>query len=83
MERSHILKLCHNEKQSQKILMNDSTPSMTRWLETVKIARNGFEVLNKGEEQAMAWQLRNLAKVKMEVLAFSQGTNQTMTVILK
>ena len=64
-------------------LMNDSTPSVTRCLEMVKIARKGFEVLNKGEGQAMAWRPRNLARVKKEVLAFSQGTNQIMLVTLK
>ena len=60
--------------------MNDSTPSVTRWLEMVMIARKGFEVLSKGEGQAMAWQPRNLARVKKKVLAFSQGTNQIMLV---
>ena len=64
-------------------LMNDSTPSVTRWLEMVKIARKGFEVLSKGEGQATAWRPRKLAKVKKEVLAFSQGTDQTILVILK
>jgi hypothetical protein len=49
----------------------------------VKIARKGFEVLSKGAGQATAWQPRNLARVKKEVLAFSRGTNQTMMVILK
>ena len=52
-------------------LMNDSTPSVTRWLEMVMIARKGFEVLSKGEGQAMAWRPKNLARVKKEVLAFS------------
>jgi len=65
------------------ILMNDSTPSVTWWLEMVKIARKGFEVLSKGEGQATAWRPRNLARVKKEVLAFSQSINQTMKVILK
>ena len=37
----------------------------------VKIARKGFEVLSKGERQAAAWQPKNLARVKKEVLAFS------------
>jgi len=63
--------------------MNDSTPSVTRWIEMVKIARKGFEVLSNGEGQATVWQLRNLARVKKEVLAFNQDTNQTMLVILK
>ena len=44
--------------------MNDSTLSVTWWLEMVKIARKGFEVLSKGEEQAMAWRPSNLARVK-------------------
>ena len=52
-------------------LMHDSTPSVIRWLEMVKIARKGFEVLRKGEGQATVWRPRNLAKVKKEVLAFS------------
>ena len=64
-------------------LINDSTPTMTRWLDMVMIARKGFEVLSKGERKAMAWRLRNLARVKKEVIAFSQGTNQIMLVILK
>ena len=64
-------------------VMNDSTPSVTRWLEMVKIARKGFEVLSKGEGQATAWRPRNLAKVKKEVLASSHGTNQIMLVIFK
>ena len=64
-------------------LTNDSTPSVTRWLEMVKIAMKGFEVLSKGEGQAMAWRPRNLGRVKKEVLAFSQGTNQIMLVTLK
>ena len=64
-------------------LMNDSTPSVPRWLEMVMIARKGFEVLSKGEGQAMAWRPRNLARVKKEVLAFSQGTNQTMLITLR
>ena len=41
---------------------------MTWWLEMVKIARKGFEVLSKGEGQATAWRLKNLARVKKEVL---------------
>ena len=64
-------------------LIDDSTPSVTRWLEMVKIARKKFEVLSKGKGQATAWRSRNLASVKKEVLAFSQGTNQIMLVILK
>ena len=31
--------------------MNDLTPSVTKWLEMVKIARKDFESLNKGEEK--------------------------------
>ena len=49
----------------------DSTQGVTCWLELVKIARKGFEVLSKGEGQAMAWRPKNLARVKKEVLAFS------------
>ena len=64
-------------------LMNDLTPCVTRWLEMVKIARKDFEVLSKGEGQATAWRPRNLARVKKEVLAFSQGTNQTMLITLR
>ena len=56
---------------------------MTRWLEMMKIARKGFEVLSKGEGQVMAWRSKNLARVKKKVLAFSQGTNQIILVILK
>ena len=63
--------------------MNDSTPSVTWWLEMVKIARKGFEVLSKSEGQATAWRPRNLARMKKRVLAFSWGTNQTMMVTLK
>ena len=51
--------------------MVDSTQDVTRCLEMVKIARKGFEVLSKGEEQATTWRLKNLARVKKEVLAFS------------
>ena len=47
----------------------------------VKIARKGFEVLSKGEGQPTAWQPKNLARVKKEVLAFSWGTNQAMMVM--
>ena len=49
----------------------------------VKIARKGFEVLSKGEGQTMVLWPKNLARVKKEVLAFSQGTNQIMLDILK
>ena len=56
--------------------MDDSTQDVTWWLEMVKIARKGFEVLSKGEGQATAWRPKNLASVKKEVLAFSWGTNQ-------
>ena len=52
-------------------LMHDSTPSVIRWLEMVKIARKGFEVLSKGEGQTMVLWPKNLARVKKEVLAFS------------
>ena len=62
--------------------MNDSTPSVAWWLEMVKIARKGFEVLSKSEGQVMAWRPRNLARVKKKVLAFSWGTNQAMMVML-
>ena len=48
----------------------------------VKIAKKGFEVLSKGEGQAMAWWPKNLARVKKKVLAFSRGTNQATMVIL-
>ena len=37
-------------------------------------SKKGFEVLSKGEGQAMAWWTRNLARVKKKVLAFSWGT---------
>ena len=60
----------------------DSTQGVTWWLEMMKIAGKGFEVLSKVEGQAMAWRLKNLARVKKEVLAFSWGTNQAMKVIL-
>ena len=53
--------------------MDDSTQDVTWWLEMVKIARKGFEVLSKGEGQATAWRPKNLARVKKEVLAFSWG----------
>ena len=65
------------------IWMDDSTQDVTWWFEMVKIARKGFEVLSKGEGQAMAWRPRNLVRVKKEVFAFSWGTNQTMLVTLK
>ena len=48
----------------------------------VKIARKGFEVLSKGEGQAMAWWPKNLAKVKKKVLVFSRGINQALKVML-
>jgi hypothetical protein len=48
----------------------------------VKIAKKGFEVLSKGEGQVTAWRLKNLAKVKKEVLVFSRGTNQALKVML-
>ena len=60
----------------------DSTQGVTWWLEMVKIAGKDFEVLSKGEGQAMAWRPKSLARVKKEVLAFSWGTNQAMNVIL-
>ena len=63
--------------------MDDSTQGVSWWLELVKIARKDFEVLSKGEGQAMAWRPRNLARVKKKVLAFSWGTNQTLMVTLK
>ena len=37
-----------------------------------------FEVLSKGEGQAMDWRSKNLTRVKKKVLAFSWGTNQAM-----
>ena len=83
MDWSHILKLTKLKTCIQMSLMNDSTPSVARWFEMEKIARKCFEVLSKGEGQAMVWWPRNLAKVKKEVLAFSQGTDQTILVILK
>jgi len=63
--------------------MDDSTQGVTWWVEIVKIARKGFEVLSKGEGQATAWWPRNLAMVKKKVFAFSRSTNQTMMVISK
>jgi len=57
--------------------------SVTWWFEMVKIARKGFEVLSKGEGQAIARWPRNLARVKKEVLAFSWGTNRTLMVTFK
>ena len=47
MDWSHILKLTKLKTCIQMSLMNDSTPSVTRWLEMVKIARKGFEVLKR------------------------------------
>ena len=61
--------------------MDVSTQDVTWWLEMMKIARKGFEVLSKGEGQAMAWRPKNLARVKKKVLAFSWGTNQAMMVM--
>ena len=54
MEWSHLLKLARSKTSIQMNLMNDSTPSVARWFEMVKIARKGFEVLSKGEGQATA-----------------------------
>ena len=84
MEWTHIWSLLHwNETISIQIsLMVDSTQGVTWWLEMVKIARKGFEVLSKGEGQVTAWWPRNLARVKKKVLAFSWGTNQATMVIL-
>ena len=48
----------------------------------VKIARKGFEVLNKGEGLATACQPKNPTIVKKKVLAFSRGTNQALKVML-
>ena len=69
-------------KRQQYKWMDDSTQDVTWWLEMVKIARKGFEVLSKGEGQATAWRPKNLARVKKKVLAFSWGTNQAKMVIL-
>ena len=77
MEWSHFLELV--------ILKDNYTNDLNEWfntkcdlmLEMVKIARKGFEVLSKGEGQTTTWQLKNLARVKKEVLAFSWGTNQS------
>ena len=55
MDWSHLLKLAKLKTCIQMSLMNDSTPSVTRWLEMVKIARKDFEVLSKGEGQATAY----------------------------
>ena len=71
MEWSHLLKLARSKTSIQMNLMNDLTQSVTRWIEMVKIARKGFQVLSKGEGQAMAWRPKNLVRVKKEVLAFS------------
>ena len=76
-----LSKVCHIKRQLS--LKDDSTQGVTYWLQIVKIARKGFEVLSRGEGQAMAWRPRNLTRVKKEVLAFSRDTNQTMMVILK
>ena len=83
MEWSHIWSLLNWNEKDGNTWMDDSTQDMTWWLEMVKIARKGFEVLSKGEGQATVWQPKNLARVKKEVLAFSWGNNQTMMVILK
>ena len=64
-------------------LMDDSTQGVTWWLEIVKIARKGFEVVSNGEGQAMALQPKNLARVKKKVHAFSWGINKAMMVTLK
>ena len=48
--------------------MDDSTQDATWWLEMVKIARKGFDVLSKSEMQATAWQPKNLAWVKKKYL---------------
>ena len=69
-------------KRQQYKWIVDLIQDVTWRLEMVKIARKGFEVLSKGEGQAMAWWPRNLARVKKKVLAFSWGTNQAMMVIL-
>ena len=70
------------KKREQYKWMDDSTQDVTWWLEMVKIARKGFEVLSKDEGQATAWRPKNLARVKKKVLAFSWGTNQATMVIL-
>ena len=49
MDWSHLLKLAKLKTCIQMNLINDSTPSVTRWLEMVMIARKIFEVLSKGE----------------------------------
>ena len=69
-------------KKDNNTWMDDSTQDVTWRLEMVKIARKGFEVLNKGEGQATAWRPKNPARVKKEVHAFSWRTNQAMKVIL-
>ena len=48
--------------------MNDSIQSVTWWLEMVKIARKGFEVLSKGEGRATAWWPKNLARWRRKYL---------------
>ena len=82
MEWSHIWSLLNWNEKDNNTWIDDSTQDVTWWLEMVKIARKGFEVLSKGEGQATAWRLQNLARVKKEVLAFSWGTNQAMMVML-
>ena len=78
MDWSHIWSLLNWNEKDNNTWMDDSTQDVTWWLEMVKIARKGFEVLSKGEGQATAWRPKNLARVKKEVLAFSWGTNQAM-----
>ena len=78
MEWSHIWSLLNWNEKDGNTWMDDSTQDVTWWLEMVKIARKGFEVLSKGEGQATAWWPKNLARVKKEVLAFSWGANQAM-----
>ena len=70
-------------KRQQYKWMVDLIQDVTWRLEMVKIARKDFEVLSKGEGQAIAWRLKNLARVKKKVLAFSWNTNQAMMIILR
>ena len=77
------LKLAIQMKGWIMMLMDDSTQGVTWWLEMVKIARKGFEVVSNGEGQAMALQPKNLARVKKKVLAFSWGINQAIIITLK
>jgi hypothetical protein len=46
------LEFVRRKTSIQMNLMNDLTPSVTRWLEMVMIARKGFEVLSKSEGQS-------------------------------